>query len=129
MPPAGPPVPWRQMAKDQKGKYMKEVVMPKMQALFAAHDPEEFGTITCKTCHGEDGKERGFEMPSPSLYVLPATAAEFAALREKHPKMMKFMGEVVKPQMAALLGLPEFKPDAPQPDAFGCKACHTSKTP
>jgi hypothetical protein len=58
---------------------------------------------------------------------LPASAAEFGALREKKPRWMKFMAEEVKPQMAALLGLREFDPKAPDPKAFGCKGCHTSK--
>ena len=43
------------------------------------------------------------------------------------PKMVKFMGEIVKPQMAALLGVPEFDPKKPEAGGFGCMSCHTMK--
>ncbi len=43
------------------------------------------------------------------------------------PEMVKFMAEVVKPRMAALLGLPEFDPNKPEAGGFGCAGCHTIK--
>jgi hypothetical protein len=127
-PVVGPPqVAWKDMTKEQKGKFMKAAVMPKMKAAFQTFDPDLFAKFTCQTCHGKDPKARGFKMPSPDLFVLPSTPAEFAPLMEKKGKWMKFMGETVKPTMAGLLGLPNYDHKAPVPGAFGCGGCHTSK--
>lgn len=124
----GPPeVAWQDMTKEQKGKFMKAVVTPRMRELFQAFDAEEFQKFDCYTCHGADAKQRGFKMPAPELFVLPATPAEFGVLMEKKPRWMKFMAETVKPQMAALIGVKEFNPKEPQAGGFGCMGCHTSK--
>lgn len=121
----GPPqVAWADMTRPQRGKYMKEVVTPKMKALFQAYDPDQFATFGCKTCHGKDAKARHFEMPAPDLPTLPATQAAFHQLALEQPQVMKFMGEQVKPQMAALLGLEEENPQSPKPNTFGCSNCH-----
>ena len=127
-PVVGPPqVAWKDMTKEQKGKYMKAAVLPKMKAAFQTFDPDLFAKFNCQTCHGKDAKARGFKMPSPDLFVLPSTPAEFAPLMEKKGKWMKFMGETVKPTMAGLLGLPNYDHKAPVPGAFGCGGCHTAK--
>jgi hypothetical protein len=124
----GPPeVAWKDMTPEQKGKYMKEVVTPKMKPAFQAFDAEEFKKFGCPTCHGDKAKEKKFKMPNPGLPALPGDQAGFAALMEKKPKMMKFMGETVKPEMAKLLGLPEFDPKKPEAGGFACGACHTFK--
>jgi hypothetical protein len=124
----GPPqVAWKEMTKEQKGKFMKSVVVPKMKPLFTSFDAEFFPKVDCATCHGKDAKARGFKMPNPELYVLPGTPAEFAEVAQKKPKWVKFMAETVKPQMAALLGLPEFDPKNAQPGTMGCHNCHTVK--
>src|SRR4051812_25055230 len=125
---AGPPKPWKEMTGEQRGKYMKDVVVPKMRAAFQEFDAHEFKKVGCDTCHGKEAKARKFKMPNPDIYVLPANAAGFGELREKKPKLMKFMGEVVKPQMAALLGMPEFDPKKREAGGFGCTGCHTKKT-
>jgi hypothetical protein len=44
--------------------------------------------------------------------------------REKKPAVVKFMGTVVTPKVAELIGLPEWSPQNPK--GFGCYACHTS---
>jgi hypothetical protein len=124
----GPPaVAWKDMTKEQKGKFMKAVVVPKMKPAFQAFDADQFKKFDCRTCHGKDPKAKEFKMPNPDIYVLPGTPAGFGELMQKKPKWMKFMGEQVKPQMAALLGLPNFDPKKPEPGAFGCMACHTTK--
>jgi hypothetical protein len=125
--PSGPPQPWKEMTPQQRGKYMKEVVAPRMKVAFQEFDGHDFAKFSCATCHGEQAKARKFKMPNPDLPMLPATPAGFATLMEKKPKIMKFMGGTVKPQMAALLGLPEFDPKNPQAGGFGCGACHTTK--
>ena len=123
----GPPKPWKEMTAAQRGKYMKDVVMPRMQVAFQDFDAEEFKKFGCDTCHGKQAKARKFKMPNPDIYALPATAAGFAPLMEKKPRMLKFMGEVVKPRMAALLGVPAFDPAKPEAGGFGCTGCHTTK--
>lgn len=125
--PSGPPKPWKEMTAQERGKYMKDVVVPHMKPAFQAFDADEFKKFDCATCHGTKAKARKFKMPNPGLPALPATPAGFAPLMEKKPKMMKFMGEVVKPHMAALLGLPEFDPKQPEAGGFGCTGCHTLK--
>jgi hypothetical protein len=124
----GPPaVAWKDMTKEQKGKFMKASVMPKMKPVFQAYDADAYKKFDCRTCHGKDAKAKEFKMPTAELPVLPGTPAGFGELMKKKPKAMKFMAETVKPQMAALLGLPNFDPKKPEPGAFGCMNCHTSK--
>ena len=125
--PSGPPSAWKEMSKEQKAKYMKEVVTPKMKVAFQAFDADEFAKFNCGTCHGKGAKNKTFKMPNPDIYVLPGTPEEFKALIEKKPKWMKFMGETVKPTMAALLGMKNFDPKAPVEGAFACHNCHTVK--
>lgn len=124
-PVVGPPeVAWKDMTHEQRGTYMKKVVQPRMAQVFRAFDPEEFKEFRCATCHGKDAKERDFKMPNPHLKELPTTEEGFQELMQKKPEWMKFMGQQVKPEMAKLLGLPEYDPKNPQPGQFGCGACH-----
>ena len=124
----GPPdVAWKEMTPEQKGKYMKEVVTPKMKPVFQAFDADEFKKFGCPVCHGDKAKARKFKMPNPDLPSCPGNQAGFAPLMEKKPKMMKFMAETVKPQMAQLLGLPEFDPKKPEAGGSACGNCHTFK--
>jgi hypothetical protein len=125
---AGPPKPWKDMTKAERGKYMKDVVTPQMRPVFQAYDAELFAKFDCSTCHGKDPKGHKFKMPSPDLHALPNTPELFmAALKAKPswPKWSKFMSEKVEPQVAALLGKPAFDPKKPDPGAFSCNGCHT----
>jgi hypothetical protein len=125
---AGPPKPWKEMSKQERGKYMKDVVTPKMRVTFQAYDADLFAKFDCSTCHGKEPKKHNFKMPSPDLHALPNTPELFmAALKVKPswPKWTKFMGEKVEPQVAALLGRPAFDPKKPDPTAFSCNGCHT----
>lgn len=127
-PVVGPPeVAWADMSKEQRGVYMKKVVMPKMQEAFHAFDPQAYEKITCATCHGSGAKDHSFKMPSADLPKLPSTPAGWARLQTEEAEWMKFMGGTVKPQMAALLGKPNFDPQNPQPGAFGCMGCHVTE--
>ncbi len=124
----GPPeVAWKDLTPEQKGKFMKEVVTPKMKVAFQAFDADEFKKFGCPTCHGDKAKQKKFKMPNAGLPELPGNQAGFATLMEKKPKMMKFMGETVKPELAKLLGVPEFDPKKPEAGGFGCAGCHTFK--
>jgi hypothetical protein len=125
----GPPeVAWKDMTGAQKGKYMKVVVTPKMKAVFQAFDGKEFAKFGCDTCHGKDPKAKKFKMPNAEIHALPGSREAFeVVMKEKPswPKMAEFMSQKVEPQMATLLGLPEFDPKKPEAGGFGCMNCHT----
>jgi hypothetical protein len=129
----GPPeVAWKDMTKEQKMKFMKAVVTPKMKVTFQKFDPKMFEKFNCATCHGKDAKEHDFKMPNPKadIHALPDTPDEFKALMAKKPswpKWTKFMSQEVEPQLAGLLNVTMFDPKKPDPTAFGCKNCHTLK--
>lgn len=128
-PVVGPPqIAWADMTKPQRGKYMATVVMPKMKEVFRAFDDKKFAEFGCKTCHGQDAKERGFQMPNPGILALPSTPEGWGSLMKDEPEFMKFMNEKVKPEMATLLGLTAYDPQNPQPGTFGCNGCHTVKS-
>lgn len=129
-PVVGPPdVAWKDMTKEQRGKFMAKVVMPKMKELFVSFDPKTFAEVNCKTCHGDGAVDKTFKMPNPDIEPLPTTPEGFEALSKEKPEVVKFMATQVKPQMAALLGLEEFDPANPKEGTFGCYACHTTEKP
>jgi hypothetical protein len=125
----GPPkVAWKDMTGEQRARYMKAVVTPKMRKVFQDFDAEHFKKVDCATCHGKNAKDRKFKMPNPDIAPLPPTPERYKAALEKKPswgKWSKFMGETVEPQVAALIGKPVFNPAKPDPAAFGCIGCHT----
>jgi hypothetical protein len=123
--PAEAPAPaaFHDMNRDQRMMFMKETVMPAMQAEFQKFDPKRYAEFSCATCHGSGAKQGTFTMPNPELPKLPATPDGFKALSEKHPDMMKFMGEVVKPKMQQMLKEEPFDPATGK--GFGCMECHT----
>jgi hypothetical protein len=124
---AGFDVTWKEMTKEQKGKYMKSTVLPEMKKVFQAFDAKEYKNFTCATCHGKSAKKREFKMPSPEIPHLPGTPAAFAEAVKKKPQLeavAKFMGEQVKPKVAGLLGQPEFDMKKPEAGGFGCQNCH-----
>jgi hypothetical protein len=116
---------WKDMTKEERAAFMKKTVLPKMKAEFVAVDAKEFGEMNCATCHGDGAKDKSFKMPNPKLPKLVATEEGFKKLSVDHPDMMKFMGQKVVPDMAALLGVAPYDPKTHQ--GFGCFACHTMK--
>jgi hypothetical protein len=125
----GPPkTAWKDLTKEQKGKFMKAVVTPKMKTTFQAFDPVMFKKFNCATCHGKKGEAREYKMPNPEMAALPSTPEAFGAKMKEKPsweKWAKFMGEKVEPEVAGLLGLPLYDPKKPEPGQFGCTGCHT----
>ena len=100
---------------------MKTKVMPTMKAAFQKFDAKEFANFGCKTCHGKDPQGSKYEMPTKELPKL-----DFEALKKgEDAEEAKFMAEVVKPEMAKLLGEPEMTESNPK--GFGCLDCHTQK--
>jgi hypothetical protein len=112
------------LSKDDKLKIMKQKVMPAMSKAFKGHDAKKFAKFNCKTCHGKGTDDKSFKMPNPDLPPL-----DFEALKagKQEPKMAKFMGEVVEPDMAKILDVPKFDPAHPDKGGFGCLACHIQK--
>jgi len=119
---ANGPVNWDAMDKAARGKYMKDVVMPKMKEVFTAFDPK-YSDMKCTTCHGSAAMSGSFAMPNAELPKLPEDMAKFKELAAKNPKMTEFMLKQVKPEMAKLLNEPEWTPESKT--GFGCTNCHT----
>ena len=122
---AGKKVDWEHLSLAEKKKYMKATVLPEMKKAFQAYDAKSFQKFNCATCHGDGATDGKFKMPNPKLPKLPSPTdrAGFIALQQKKPDAAKFMGTVVKPKMAELLGVPEWTPKTPA--GFGCYQCHT----
>ncbi len=124
----GPPdVAWKDMSFKDKKAYMKTAVVPKMKPIFQEFDAKKFGTFNCQTCHGEDGPDRKYKMPSNDIHALPNTKEAFGAMMKKEPtwpKFTEFMSKKVEPAMGTLLNVPVFDPAKPVEGAFGCAKCH-----
>jgi len=124
----GPPeVAWKDMTFAQKKSYMKVAVMPTMKPIFQAFDGKKFKTFNCETCHGSDGADRKFKMPSNDIKPLPNTPEGFQAKLKAEPtwpKWTEFMAQKVEPAMGKLLDVPVFDPKKPVKGAFSCGACH-----
>jgi len=126
--PAPPPEDaFLKLAKDEKIKIMKTKVTPAMAKAFKAHDAKAFAKLNCKTCHGKGAADETFKMPNPDLPPLDFAAIQAGKLDDKSKHMLEFMEKTVKPDMAKILGLPEFDPAHPEKGGFGCLACHTMK--
>jgi len=122
---AAPPVNWAAMSKEQRKDYMKTVVAPQMKQTFLAFNGDRYKTMNCVTCHGEGATDGKFTMPNPRLPKLPNSPDGFQKLMAAKPEIMQFMATKVKPQVAQLLGMPEFTPE--NKNGFGCFACHTKE--
>jgi mono/diheme cytochrome c family protein len=124
----GPPeVAWKDMTVKQKTAYMKTAVVPTMKPVFQAFDAKKFKTVNCVTCHGKDGADRKFKMPSNDIHPLPGTKEAFEAKLKTEPtwpKWTEFMAQKVEPAMGKLLDVPVFDPKNPAKGGFSCAACH-----
>ena len=123
---------WKDMTFKQKKDFMKKSVTPTMKPIFQAFDAKKFKTFECATCHGADGSERKYKMPSNDTAALPGTPEAFQAKLKKEPdwpKWTEFMSKKVEPAMGKLLNVPVFDPRNPVEGAFGCAACHKIEKP
>jgi hypothetical protein len=88
----GPPeVAWKDLTKDQRGKFMKAVVTAQDEDRLPDLRPKKFEKFNCATCHGKDAKEREFKMPNPNadIHALPDSPEGFKALMAKKPDWPK----------------------------------------
>jgi len=110
------------LSRDEKMDFMKKQVVPTMKPMFQKFDAKEFANFGCKTCHGKDPQKSKYKMPSSDIPAL-----DFAAIKagKQKPAMAKWMGEVVKPEMAKLLKESEYT--EANPTGFGCLHCHELK--
>jgi len=113
---------FEKLTHEQKMDFMKKQVVPTMKPLFQDFDKKKYANFGCKTCHGKNPQKAKYKMPNSSLPKL-----DFAALKagKQEPEIAKWMGEVVKPQMAKLLQQPEMT--EANPKGFGCLECHEQK--
>jgi len=119
---------YKDLDKKQRGKFMKQYVLPKAKELFASFDPK-FGEVTCKTCHGDGVDDHTFKMPNPKIKPLPSTEEAFMTWVKQNPEEAKwagFMSQQLEPEMAKILGMKPFDPRTKSGE-FGCIACHTLK--
>ena len=65
------PVAWKDMNAEQRGIYMKDVVLPKSKEIFVAFDATRYANMDCKTCHGDGVDDGSFEMPNPKIKSKP----------------------------------------------------------
>lgn len=107
-----------ELSHEQRGQFMKEVVMPAMAPLFKEHDAQKFAEFGCKTCHGPGVENHEFHMPNDALPKLGKSE-----MSKFKPADLEWMSKVIKPKMAELLKEAEWTPE--NPNGFGCMECHT----
>ncbi|MFO0566820.1 MAG: hypothetical protein U0263_14215 [Polyangiaceae bacterium] len=112
---------FKDMSEEQKKALMKEVVVPKLGAVFKEFDGKKYAEVNCVTCHGADAKNGKFQMPNPKLPKLDPKDG-FAKHMKKHEKITKFMMAKVVGEMASALGVSPYNPETKQ--GFGCGGCH-----
>ena len=126
-----PKVSWKDMTFKQKKAFMKTAVTPAMKPIFQAFDAKRFKTFNCETCHGKDGSDRKYKMPSNDIHPLPNTPAAFEAMLKTEPtwpKWTEFMAQKVEPAMGKVLDVPVFDPKKPVEGTFSCGNCHKLET-
>jgi hypothetical protein len=96
-----------------------------MKALFKAHDEAQFKGFGCDTCHGADGKDKNYKMPSDSIYPLDKADPVGKAMAYDEA-VTKFMVEKVVPEMATLLDGEPYDPKTNKGNV-GCFTCHPSE--
>lgn len=115
---------WADLEGQDRLNYMAEVVMPTLAPRFAEVEGG-WEALDCVSCHGPEGGDVGWAMPNGlkplglEAFPLPET---FSSPEEE--AVSRFMIDVVTPEMARLLGQPEFDPNDPLGGGFGCFGCH-----
>jgi hypothetical protein len=125
---AGPPRPWAELSQEEKRDHMADHVVPAMTERFRSWDAARFANFGCPTCHGSDMAARSFAMPNPSLPALyPTGSQEQRDTVERYPDGVRFMYQVVVPDMGTLLGIPPY--DEATGEGMSCYHCHPRGEP
>lgn len=118
---AGPS--WSELDREGRLTVMREEVLPQMGDQFREFDAEEFGTVTCATCHGEDFQEVDFQMPNGLPTLVPAQIPTLAESEdEETARVAQFMFQQVVPTMVEILVVEPYDPATGE--GFGCLNCH-----
>ncbi len=115
---------WSELDHDARMAVMSTEVMPATRRLFQGFDAERYASVSCATCHGEQGAgAHDYTMPNPNLYPLfPTGTPEQAAMVRDHPEMVRFMHNHVVPEIQAILGADHYDTDTNT--GFSCFSCH-----
>lgn len=117
----GPDKPWEDMSYEEREWYMVGKVHPVMREVFANFDPAYGEDYHCEVCHGPDGKEQKYKMPSAHLSAVPALDSEdYAAMQGS--RLVTFMRDEVTVTTASLLGMEPYDPATGE--GFSCHDCH-----
>ena len=117
-----PEQPWAQLSHEDREMFMVGSVLPIHAEMFREFDAARYGQFECNNCHGDDGRERHYEMPSRYLPPLPAPGSPaWDRMRARNPRVYEFMSTQVTPTMATQLGMP---PVDASGEGFGCFGCH-----
>jgi hypothetical protein len=111
-----PTVRWKHKTREEKMGFMAAHVQPTMKRLFVEYDADDFGDFGCETCHGGNADVLDFEMPSNSIYALPADNPMGEAM-DYDEEIAQFMAGKVVPAMAQLLSEEPGK-------GVSCFTCH-----
>ena len=115
-----PDSPWTEMSFADREFYMIGKVNPVMKEVFERYDLEEYEGFDCVDCHSEEMRELKFEMPAPSMYVVPPEGTPgHRGMLATFPETVKFMQETVTPAIGKLLGIEDFT----------CAGCHPTSAP
>ncbi len=102
---------------------MRDQVMPEMTTMFQNFDAEEFESVTCVTCHGENFQEVNFSMSNGLHPLNPAEIPNLASSDDENVvRWVQFMFGEVTPGMVRILGVEPYNPETHQ--GFGCLSCH-----
>jgi cytochrome c553 len=120
--PGAPDKKWADKDFQARKEWMGIEVLPKMKAMFKEHDEAQFKSFGCDTCHGADGKDVQYKMPTDSIYPLDAKDPVGKAMAYDEA-VTKFMIEKVTPEMAKLLDAEPYDPKTGT-GTVGCFTCH-----
>ena len=123
--PGAPDKKWADKDFQQRKEWMGIKVLPEMKTLFKAYDEAQFKGFGCDTCHGADGKDKNYAMPTDSIYPLDKADPVGKAMKYDEA-VTKFMVEKVVPDMAKLVDAEPFDPKTGK-GTFGCFSCHPAE--
>ncbi len=111
-----PETPWSDMSHEEREFDMIGRFHPIYRELFQQHDAERWAEFGCENCHGPNGSETNFAMPSDHLPPVPAPGSEsYNRARGVLTDMYTFMEEQVTANMTTMLG-----------QEVTCQSCHPS---